>query len=339
MKYDVIIAGAGFAGLAVASQLKANVLLLDRYDLGTHQISACGTLVKTMQKIYCEKAILQTFDSIALHTRDRKIDIPLKDSFCTIDYKKFCQLFYAQSHAELKKASVQNVENHVIKTDIGEFESDIIIDATGWQATLASSLKKDYVDSHKLSCGLETEIDYMTDNQLHFFLNAELYKNGVAWLFPAGNKARFGVASYEPDSALCAKLYDFVEKQYQLKVGSIHGGCFCYCCKTPVVEDLFVVGCASGQTLPLTGEGIRRSIEFGLYCGDLIQKILDGELTKQEALKQFKSYAMKTQRQYNFLVKLQQKLPHLTNRQINWIGKLLSYKLISNFVWKWYEKI
>jgi flavin-dependent dehydrogenase len=41
--YDVIIAGASFAGLSVASRLQAKVLLIDRFDIGTYQISACGT--------------------------------------------------------------------------------------------------------------------------------------------------------------------------------------------------------------------------------------------------------------------------------------------------------
>lgn len=338
MKYDVIIAGASFAGLAVASRLQAKVLLLDRYDIGTHPISACGTLVKTMEKIKCEDSILQRFDTMALHTADKAIDIPLKDLFCTIDYKKFCELLFSQCSVDFVKTTVNGVEGNIVHTGGGDFEADILVDATGWQAALATSLRKEYVNGSMLSCGIETEISH-ADNKLRFFIDSSLYKNGVAWLFPAGNKTRFGVASYGKDNALHEKLHEFVENKYKLNVDKVHGGCFCFCHKNPVVENIFVVGCAAGQTLPLTGEGIRRSINYGLYCGDLIQKIINNQLTKKEALKKYGIYASETKNKYNFLLKLQRKLPQLTNKQINWIAKLLSFKLISNLVWRWYEKI
>ncbi|NIW91899.1 MAG: hypothetical protein GWN20_03100 [Phycisphaerae bacterium] len=45
--YDVIIAGASFAGLAVANQLSGHkVLLIDRKPNGAGQTSACGTICR-----------------------------------------------------------------------------------------------------------------------------------------------------------------------------------------------------------------------------------------------------------------------------------------------------
>ena len=43
--YDVLICGASFAGLAVARELAgsdARVLMIDRYEVGERQTSACG---------------------------------------------------------------------------------------------------------------------------------------------------------------------------------------------------------------------------------------------------------------------------------------------------------
>lgn len=52
MRYDVIIAGASFAGLAVTAQLWGKrVLLLDRKPIGMGQTSARGTLVCTLQAL------------------------------------------------------------------------------------------------------------------------------------------------------------------------------------------------------------------------------------------------------------------------------------------------
>ncbi len=44
-KCDVLICGASFAGLAVARELAgcgADVLIVDRYEIGERQTSACG---------------------------------------------------------------------------------------------------------------------------------------------------------------------------------------------------------------------------------------------------------------------------------------------------------
>ena len=41
--YDVLICGASFAGLAVARELRgARVLIVDRYEVGERQTSACA---------------------------------------------------------------------------------------------------------------------------------------------------------------------------------------------------------------------------------------------------------------------------------------------------------
>lgn len=50
-KYDVIIAGASFAGLAVANRLDCNVLLLDRNNIGEHNTSACASITRFIEMI------------------------------------------------------------------------------------------------------------------------------------------------------------------------------------------------------------------------------------------------------------------------------------------------
>jgi len=51
VRYDAIIVGASFAGLAVASRLRGNVLIIDKKDIGTGQTSACGTLLSVPQAL------------------------------------------------------------------------------------------------------------------------------------------------------------------------------------------------------------------------------------------------------------------------------------------------
>lgn len=337
-KYDVIIAGASFAGLAVASKINnGKVLLIDRKEIGTHQTSACGTTLGVVKNLGCEKSILKTFDVVTLHTENEEIEIPLFEQFCTIDYKKFCKVLNKQNTADFIKANVKGVKNSTVITSGRNFKADIIVDCTGWQAVLASSLKKNYVNKNMLSFGVETEIPYK-DNKLRFFVNSNIVENGAAWLFPCKKTARFGVGTYIRNPELLLNLKKFVES-YNLKIDKIHGDFFCYCLKNPVIRNIFVVGCAAGQTLPLTGEGIRRSVYFGLKCGEIIEKILDNKISLKQGQEKYKELALKYKKYYNYLIKAQNKLPTLSNWKLNLIARFLAIKLIAKLAWEKYEAI
>ena len=119
-----------------------------------------------------------------------------------------------------------------------------MVDASGWKASAARSLKTDYVHPDMLSFGIETEVPYK-DEAFHFFYEPGFIKDGVSWIFPCGDFSRFGVASYTGSRKLNEKLDSFLAR-YDLKCAKIHGGFFCYCLKEPVVKGMFVVCCAQG---------------------------------------------------------------------------------------------
>ncbi len=337
-KYDVIIAGASFAGLSVASRIgSGKVLLIDKNEIGAQQTSACGTSINILKEIGCEDSILKSFTAAVLHIKNKKIDISLLEKYCTFNYKRFCKLFARQNRAEILKANVKAVEDSVVITDKGSFAADIIVDCTGWRAILASSLKKDYVNRKMLSFGIETELPYK-DDKLRFFADPEIIKNGIAWLFPCGKTARFGVGSYVGDTKILPALKRFVGG-YGLKIGKIHGDHFCYCLKKPVVKNLFLVGCAAGQTLPLTGEGIKRSIHFGIECGEIIQKILDGAFSFEQGAKRYEKLALSEEKYYNYLLRIQYKLSELVGWKLNLAVRFFNIKLVRKWVWKKYSSI
>ncbi|MBI5035838.1 NAD(P)/FAD-dependent oxidoreductase [Candidatus Micrarchaeota archaeon] len=338
MQYDVAIVGASFAGLAVASKLGGNSLLIDRKEIGSHQASACGTLVKTMEAVGCENSILQTFDEVALHVGDAEITIPVPDRFCTIDYEKFCKTFFKRSSASFVKANALGVKNNeIITADKGNFKAKILVDCSGWSAVLAKAIDRDYVKNDMMSFGIETEVPF-EDDKLRFFLDNGIIGNGAAWLFPAGKKSRFGVGSYKGETRLVENLKALTDK-YGVRIGKIHGGYFCYSLKRPCVGNVFVAGCAAGQTLPLSGEGIRRSIIFGLKCGEVLQQVLDGKLPAEEGRKIYEDFALRYRTHYQYLLKLQESLPKIAPWQIKLAARLLSFKPIGTYSFREYEKI
>src|SRR5579862_47778 len=68
---DVLICGASFAGLAVARELAgsgADVLVVDRYEIGERQTSACGIPTSWLEAMELTGALQQTFGELVIHT-------------------------------------------------------------------------------------------------------------------------------------------------------------------------------------------------------------------------------------------------------------------------------
>src|SRR5918992_3506335 len=70
-EWDVLVCGASFAGLAVARELAgsgARVLLLDRYEIGERQTSACAAPTEWLHAMGVAESIRQTFGELVVHT-------------------------------------------------------------------------------------------------------------------------------------------------------------------------------------------------------------------------------------------------------------------------------
>jgi len=315
--YDVIIVGASFAGLAVASQLRARVLLIDRFPVGAHTGSACGTLLAVPERLGVQPSVLQVHRALAFHTSDRTAVFDVaRTPFCTFDYGRFCRgLADALAGVDFLQATARGLEGDRVLTDDGVYRGSVLVDASGWSAVLARSLRPGFVDRGDLSFGIETEAPRRGD-ALCFWSDRGLVPKGVCWFFPVGEQTRVGVASYAGDGHLRPHLDIFLDR-LGLPRAAIHGGFFPAGLREPTVGNLFAVGDAAGQCLPLTGEGIRPALVFGQACGRIIQRVLDGHITVPEGLAAYRAQVLRYQNAYRLLRWFQDLLvkgrPWLTN--------------------------
>ena len=108
--YDVIVCGASFAGLTVARQLTgsgARVLLLDRYDVGERQTSACGIPTAWLSAMGLMDSFRQEFGSLVVHTPHGTSRYDLPWTFSTFDYRTLCQILFEGCDAEFETAKVE----------------------------------------------------------------------------------------------------------------------------------------------------------------------------------------------------------------------------------------
>ena len=198
--YDVIVCGASFAGLTVARQLTgsgARVLLLDRYDVGERQTSACGIPTAWLKAMGLMDSFRQEFGSLVVHTPHGTSRYDLPWTFSTFDYRTLCQILFEGCDAEFETAKVEGrgESPEIVRTDRGEVSAPLVVDALGWRRVLASAGYQP--PEAPLSRGLEVHPPGPGDD-LEIWIDRRYVPAGYGWSFPAGEETRVGVGSFDP---------------------------------------------------------------------------------------------------------------------------------------------
>lgn len=294
---QVLIAGASFAGLAAARELRDRALLIDGDEIGARQTSACGAPVRMLDILGAAASIQEVHHDLVIHTPGREVRWPVPEPFCTFDYRACCRAAFDRSGARFVRASVHGRRGRVALTSVGDLPARALIDATGWRAALARGGGAPPIARY---FGLETEVPASFGAGLHFYFWPEIVRDGYAWVFPAGRVARVGILSYRGRSGLGSDLETLLSR-LGLPSGPRHGGFLGTRLGPPVVDGVFVVGDAAGHCLPFTGEGIRSAIWAGHVCGGLVRQVLDGRTPEAEAAARYTAYTTRQRRRCRVL--------------------------------------
>lgn len=332
--YDVIIVGASFAGLGVARQLRGEVLLLDRNEVGAVQTSACGTPLWVPQAVGLEESVLQVHTKVVIHAPTRTVSFDVSDApYCTFDFRAFCRGLLEQSRVRFLRAAVQGCQGDRVETTEGIFSAPAIVDCSGWRGVLADLEAPRRASSHGMSFGLETETAY-SGAALYFWASPERYRGGIAWLFPVGRGSRVGLGSYTGATKLKGPLERFVD-DLAVAPTSYHGTFFPSGLKRAVVGKRFVVGDAAGQCLPFTGEGIRPALFFGQECGRIVQRVLDGALSHEQGLEEYRRRVERYRWAYRLLRLAQWMITHVPE---GWVGPMSTLAAHPSLMARWWPR-
>lgn len=130
-------------------------------------------------------------------------------------------------------------------------------------------------------------------------------------------------------------------KKFGLVAGEVHGNFIPYGLRSPVVGSIFVVGDAAGQALPLTAEGIRKSLEYGSACGRTVQRVIDGKITLEQGLLEYRALVEESRQGYEVLESMQQGMQHMlvANKVPDILLNALADKAISESLQRAYLEI
>ncbi len=290
---DVLICGASFAGLAVARQLAgsgAHVLVLDRYEIGERQTSACAAPTEWLDAMGVGDSIRQTFGELVVHTPHVTTRMQLPFTFSTFDYRDLCAALFEQTDAEFETAKVDGREaERVVHTDRGDLSAPLVVDAMGWKRVLAADGDGYQPPDAPLSRGLEVHPGGESGD-LEIWIDRSYVPAGYSWSFPARDEVRVGVGSFDPRFHVkepTVRLAEDLERdavRYQ-------GNWIPHRLRPAAVDTVFFAGDSAGHCLPLTAEGIRTAFYFGIACGSELRRVVDGRATRDEALRRYAAFS------------------------------------------------
>ena len=289
---DVLICGASFAGLAVARELAgagARVMLVDRYEVGEKQTSACAAPTAWLTNLGLGEAVLQTFGRLVVHTPKGASTWPLPWTFSTFDYRLLCELLLEQcGDAEFDTAKVDGRTGDVVHTDRGDLRAPLVVDALGWRRVLGRGANVQPPEA-LLSRGLEVHPAGRADD-LELWLDPRYVPHGYSWSFPAGDEVRVGVGSFDPrvhvkdpTVALAADV--------GLPPDGFQGNWIPHKLRKAVDDGVFFAGDSAGHCLPVTAEGIRTALYFGLACGRELRAVVEGRQSREQALARYGAFS------------------------------------------------
>ena len=312
---DVLICGASFAGLAVAGELAgsgADVLLVDRYEIGERATSACAAPLPWLESLGLTAAVRQVIPCMSFHTPHGSVRYRLPWSWAAFDYRELCELMFERCDARFEIAKVAGRRGTAVLTDRGELHAPLVVDALGWRRVLAR-------EGHQppeapLSRGLEVHPDGGGED-LDVWIERSLVRHGYGWSVPAGGEQRVGVGSYEPrdhvkePTVALARRLERPPVRYQ-------GNWFPHRLRHAAEDGVFFAGDSAGHCFPLSGEGIRTALHFGIACGRELRAVLDGERTRDEALRRYAAFSASHARAFGLALRLQWLIPRLPPRAL-----------------------
>ena len=344
--HDVLICGASFAGLAVARELAgsgADVLVVDRYEIGERQTSACGIPTEWLRRLGLMDCERQRFDTLVMHTPHGDARYRLPWTFSTFDYRELCQLLWRECDATFETAKVNgraapaNGGGEIaVETDRGTISASLVVDALGWRRMLASGDGYQPPDA-PLSRGLEVHPAGASDD-LEIWIDRRYVPAGYGWSFPARDELRIGIGSFDPrfhvkdTTVLLTEDLGKEPNEYQ-------GNWIPHELRRATEGGVFFAGDSAGHCLPLSAEGIRTALYFGIALGRELRGVVEGRQSREQAAATYAGFHDSHEWKFRWMLRVQRLIPRIPPRILGPAIRLMGAKRFIDWSFRHYLRI
>jgi flavin-dependent dehydrogenase len=344
--HDVLICGASFAGLAIARELAgsgADVMIVDRYEIGERQTSACGIPTEWLRRLGLLDCERQRFDTLVMHTPHGDARYRLPWPFSTFDYRELCQLLWRDCDARFETAKVNgraapaNGSGEIaVETDRGVISAPLVVDALGWRRMLASGDGYQPPDA-PLSRGLEVHPEGGAED-LEIWIDRRYVPAGYGWSFPAREETRIGVGSFDPRFHV-RETTELLAEDLERDRARYQGNWIPHKLRRATEGSIFFAGDSAGHCLPLTAEGIRTALYFGVALGRELRGVVEGRQSREQAAAAYAEFHDSHERKFRWMLRVQRLIPRIPPRLLGPAIRLMGTKRFVDWSFKHYLRI
>lgn len=308
--YDVIIVGAGPAGLICAEKLIGSglsILLIEKDSVFGDKVCAGGLTRKDLSIYdFPDEIIARKVHKTAVHSPKRISHAETPDPIViTMDRKdlgRFQRGRLDESGVDvLTGTRVKEIrEGRVITADEQEFGYTYLVGADGY-----ASVVRRYLDipvKRKL-IGIQYVAPLQSvDPKLEIFLDSKHFHAWYGWIFPHRDLMSVGCccdARFLPASKLKENFHRWLNKKnIDVSKGEYQSAPISYDFRGLRFGNIFLVGEAAGMASGLTGEGIYQSLVSGIEVAEYIM----GRDEESEQMRYVRKYNLIQLRIMKFLI-------------------------------------
>jgi flavin-dependent dehydrogenase len=273
-------------------------------------------------------------------------------TFSTFDYRELCELLWEQCDARFEiakvngRAGVEFLSNGeskstragevAVETDRGVLSAPLVVDALGWRRMLATGDGYQPPDA-PLSRGLESHPAGEADD-LEIWIDRRYVPAGYGWSFPAHDELRIGVGSFDPrfhvkeTTVLLTEDLGKEPNEYQ-------GNWIPHKLRSATEGGVFFVGDSAGHCLPLSAEGIRTALYFGVALGRELRGVVEGRQSREQAAAAYAAFNDSHEWKFKWMLRVQKLVPRVPPRILAPLIRLLGNRRFVNWSFDHYLNI